>query len=118
MVLLNIFINVNKWLYVCFVVREKRKVYTVFLNYNDDVPEKPQEEAVVSLRLKYNAPQGEEELAKVNIFSISWVAWLLSDFKILKHTPKQIVQNRNQFQSQAIKNSEFVLNIFKTDSAG
>lgn len=91
MVLLNIFINVNKWLYVCFVVREKRKVYTVFLNYNDEVPEKPQEEAVVSLRLKYNAPQGEEELAKVNIFSISWVAWILSDLKILKHTPKQIV---------------------------
>lgn len=40
MVLLNIFINVNKWLYVCFVVREKRKVYIVFLNYNDEVLEK------------------------------------------------------------------------------
>lgn len=59
---------------VSFEVREKRKVYTVFLNYNDEVPEKPQEEAVINLRLKYNAPQGEEELAKVNVFSISWVA--------------------------------------------
>lgn len=61
-------------------VREKRKVYTVFLNYNDEVPEKPQEEAVLNLRLKYNEPQGEEELAKLFQQRPVWSRTALNSF--------------------------------------
>ncbi|XP_062593081.1 general transcription factor 3C polypeptide 5-like [Saccostrea cucullata] len=46
-------------------VRERRKVYTVFLNFNDDVPEKPRDEALAHLRLKYNEPEREKEIYKL-----------------------------------------------------
>jgi hypothetical protein len=40
-------------------------VYTVFLNFKDEVPEKPQEEVLINLRIKYNESKREKEMAKV-----------------------------------------------------
>lgn len=51
-------------IYFC-TVRERRKVFTVFLNFNDEVPDKPQEEVLVNLRFKYNEPERETEMMKV-----------------------------------------------------
>ena len=46
-------------------VRERRKIFTVFMNFNDKIPQKPQEEVITNLRLKYNEPEREKELAQV-----------------------------------------------------
>nr|XP_022327588.1 general transcription factor 3C polypeptide 5-like isoform X1 [Crassostrea virginica]XP_022327589.1 general transcription factor 3C polypeptide 5-like isoform X1 [Crassostrea virginica]XP_022327590.1 general transcription factor 3C polypeptide 5-like isoform X1 [Crassostrea virginica]XP_022327591.1 general transcription factor 3C polypeptide 5-like isoform X2 [Crassostrea virginica] len=46
-------------------VRERRKIFTVFMNFNDKIPQKPQEEVITNLRLKYNEPEREKELAQL-----------------------------------------------------
>ena len=52
-------------LYMPIAVRERRKIFTVFMNFNDKIPQKPQEEVITNLRLKYNEPEREKELAQV-----------------------------------------------------
>ena len=48
-----------------FVVRQKRTIYTIFVNFGEPVPEKPIEAAVKRLKSKYVNPQWEMEVRKV-----------------------------------------------------
>ncbi|XP_056009972.1 general transcription factor 3C polypeptide 5-like [Ostrea edulis] len=61
-------------------VRERRKVFTVFLNFNDEVPDKPQEEVLVNLRFKYNEPERETEMMKLFEQRPIWSRMALNHF--------------------------------------
>ena len=50
---------------MCFVVRQKRTIYTIFVNFGESVPEKPIEAAVKRLHSKYVNPVWEKDVKKV-----------------------------------------------------
>ena len=46
-------------------VREKRTIYTIFVNYGEPVPERPIEAAVKRMKSKFVNPDWETQIKKV-----------------------------------------------------
>ena len=54
-------------MFMYFAVRQKRTIYTIFVNFGETVPEQPIEAAVKRLNSRYVSPEWEKQIRKVLI---------------------------------------------------